>query len=176
VRTLAACLGSYQAGNMGVLLEAVASLAEAAGQQLAQPEVVDALLPPLLAVWEAAADGDRALIAAQECLAALCPALGEGFTPYAAPLLARAVRCVASREEALAASRADPGGEWPPAVEPEFAAAALELISALIDAVPAEQLAPAVAAANLAELLAAAAQHDAAPEVRQPLSFPLLHI
>jgi transportin-1 len=154
----------YQAKNLLILYDAVGTLAESIGPDLNTPEANAVLMPPLIAKWNELADTDRQLFPLLECLTSVAQALGEGFTPYAAPVYARCVKIIeativsnAARDHALEAQAAQFGSEQggvqaalqarygaagaaqanaalPEAVDKEFIVCSLDLLSGIAEA------------------------------------------
>jgi transportin-1 len=86
----------YQAKNLLILYDAIATLADAVGSNLNQPQYIAILLPPFIAKWNSLEDSDRGLLPLLEALTAIAIALGPGFQEYAAPVFARCVRLIES--------------------------------------------------------------------------------
>jgi hypothetical protein len=121
-----AAYAKYQAKNLLILYDAIGTLAETLGHKLNQPEVVNILLPPLVARWNQLHDDDTRLFPLLECLMYIATALGEGFLQYAPPVYARCLRLV---ESTLGAEMN--GVPNPP--DRDFIICSLDLIGGLVE-------------------------------------------
>jgi len=92
--TLVRAFQYYQAKNLLILYDAVGTLADAVGQELDQPQYVNALMTPLMLKFEGLADNDRSIIALFECLSALAQNLGVSMLPIVPRLVQRCVRLI----------------------------------------------------------------------------------
>ncbi|RMX79339.1 hypothetical protein D0867_16490, partial [Hortaea werneckii] len=88
------CFGRYKDKNMYILYDCVQTLAEHSGPELAKPELVDLLMPALIARWEKVQDESREMFPLLECLAFVATALGTHFTPFAKPFWERCIRII----------------------------------------------------------------------------------
>lgn len=67
---------TYTRKNLRILYDALGTLADAVGGALADPQLLQLFMPPLLAKWQAFADDDRELMPLLECLTSLASAVG----------------------------------------------------------------------------------------------------
>jgi len=87
---------TFQRQNMVVLYDAIGTLAEVLGPELAQERYIRLLLPPLLNKWEATSDDSTDLFPILECLSFVAVALGSAFIPYTKPIFDRSLRLIES--------------------------------------------------------------------------------
>ena len=76
VETLAMACTRYGRKNLRILYDALSTLAELMGSELAEPSLLRIFMPPLLAKWQSLGDTDRDLLPLLECFTALTTALG----------------------------------------------------------------------------------------------------
>lgn len=114
----------YQAKNLIILYDAIATLADSIGSNLNQQQFIDILLPPLIQTWNELGDHDEKLFPLLECLTSVVIALGTGFLVYATPVFLRCLRLI---ETALVNQAT--GAQQ----EKDFAVCALDLISGLAE-------------------------------------------
>ena len=173
------CLGlavrQYQARNLRLAYDALSTLASAIGAELASPQLLPLLLPPLLERWRALGDDDRDLPPLLECMTAVCRNLGPAFATYAPAVVDRCLGILTA--QAAAARAGGDGGEGSgrgPAGEAaghdkELVICSLDLLGGLTEGLGASAQpllgAPAVSA-RLLPLVEDAAMHPA-PDVRQ---------
>eukprot|EP01047_Picozoa_sp_COSAG01_P046281 COSAG01_NODE_4331_length_5128_cov_8.120501_5_plen_722_part_00 len=160
IQVIVACLAKYQAKNLLILFDATATLADAVGHTLAQPEHISALVPPILSKWEQMADDSPALIPCTECLAALIHAVGSQSLPFVEPLYTRALRMTHARTAALS------GPEDPPTAD--AVVVGLDMVSSMLEKLK-HPIAPLVASTNTVPILVAAAQRDDNSEMKRIL-------
>ena len=168
VQALSQAMSTYQRKNMRCAYDAVATLAENAGDCIKTPEAAVALLPPLLAKWEAGGDAQPDLYQLLECITSVAMGVGLGAQEYAAPMFARALQ-LARRQLSLRETEArggqDPSGQ---SYEADHVICALDLLSGLADGMGAgvEALVSANAAA-LREVLLASCSDPHSPGIRR---------
>lgn len=82
-----AAFAKYQTKNMPNLYDSVSTLASVMGEELNGGGLVQRLMPPLVARWEAVADTDKQFVALLECFTQvrLCPAASPPLLPTSAP-------------------------------------------------------------------------------------------
>ena len=158
LEVLVTAFSRYQAKNLLILFDAVATLAEAVGNALAHPQIVEVLVPAVLAKWERFADDERGLIACTECICALVGVMGDLMLPYIEVLYSRIMRLVQARTLALADRSVDPP-------EFEYPTVSLDLLSCIIETLGAK-VAPLLDATGGVPLILAAASTDPHTEVR----------
>jgi transportin-1 len=164
VQALGTAMHTYQRKNMRCAFDAVATLAENAGDAIKTPEAAAALLPPLLQKWEAGGDSQPDLYQLLECVTSVAMGVGLGAQDYAAPMFTRALQ-LARHQLSLRAAAAR-GGDV--AYEADHVICALDLLSGLADGMAAgvEALVSANAAA-LREVLLASCSDPQSPGIRR---------
>ena len=161
LQALLSAFGKYQAKNLLILFDAVATLAEAVGEALAHPDIVSALVPAVLARWEACRDDERTLIPCTECLSALTGVMGELMLPYVEPLYGRIMRLVHARTTALADPNLDPP-------EFEYPCVNLDLLSSMLEALG-TQMMPLLESTGGIAVILTAASNDPHTEMKRVL-------
>lgn len=165
VRQFVQCFGRYKDRNMFILYDCVQTLAEHAGPTLAQPELVNLLMPALIARWQKVQDASREMFPLLECLSFVATALGAQFTPFAKPFFERCVRIIHQNLSESMSASADPVYDAP---DKDFLVTSLDLLSAIIQSLP-EPESTALATqsqSNMFELLAYCMK-DGSDDVRQ---------
>lgn len=158
LEVLVTAFSRYQAKNLLILFDAVATLAESVGNALAHPEIVAVLVPAVLGRWEKIRDDERALISCTECISALVSVMGELMLPYIEVLYSRIMRLVQARTVALADPSVDPP-------EFEYPTVSLDLLSTIIETLG-PQVAPLLDSTGGVAVILAAATTDPDTEVR----------
>ncbi|KAI8320666.1 ARM repeat-containing protein [Martensiomyces pterosporus] len=121
----------YQRKNLIILYDAVGTLAEAVGSELNQPQYIQMLMPQLLERWENVQTEDQHMFPLFECLSAIALSLGTGFKPFAQPVYERCVQIVGEALQLSQQASQDPTIEAP---DKDLVIVALDLISAIIQA------------------------------------------
>ena len=135
-RQFAECFAKYKDRNMFVLYDCVQTLAENVGPTLQSPELVHSLMPALLKRWEKVPDQSREMIPLLECLSYVAAALGNTFSPYAGPIFNRCVKIIYQNLKDSLAAVENPALDVP---EQDFLVTSLDLVSAIIQALGADQ-------------------------------------
>ncbi|KAH0346618.1 ARM repeat-containing protein, partial [Aureobasidium melanogenum] len=139
------CFGKYKDKNMYILYDCVQTLAEHVGPDMAQPAIVDLLMPALIQRWTTVSDKSREMFPLLECLAYIATALGEAFAPYAKPFFSRCIKIIQDNleESNLAASQA-----YMDTPDKDFLVTSLDLLSAIIQALDEARASELIATAN----------------------------
>ncbi|KAK3706378.1 hypothetical protein LTR37_012756 [Vermiconidia calcicola] len=157
------CFNEYKDKNMYVLYDCVQTLAEYAGPTLAQPELVQLLMPALISRWQKVQDQSREMFPLLECLAFVATALGAQFTPFAKPFFMRCIKIIQMNlEESLSQ---DSFVDQP---DKDFLVTSLDLLSSIIQALeePQSRELATTAQPNMFEMLAYCMK-DVNDDVRQ---------
>jgi hypothetical protein len=165
VQQFVRCFDKYKDKSMYVLYDCVQTLAEHAGPTLAQPELVDLLMPALITRWEKIQDRSREMFPLLECLAFVATALGTQFAPFAKPFF---MRCIRIMYQNLEESVNLPEEEWVDQPDKDFLVTSLDLLSSIIQALeePQSRELAMTAQPNMFELLAYCMK-DANNDVKQ---------
>lgn len=131
VQQFVLCFGKFKDRNMYILYDCVQTLAEKLGPTLAQPELVNQLMPALIGRYNAVTDESRELFPLLECFSYVALALGDAFAPYAAPIFMRCVSLIHKNLEEALAVNSNPGLDMP---NKDFLITSLDLLSAIIQA------------------------------------------
>ncbi|KAI2622187.1 armadillo-type protein [Hypomontagnella submonticulosa] len=125
------CFKKYKDRNMYILYDCVQTLAEHIGPVLAQPNLVNELMPALIERWTRVSDQSRELFPLLECLSYVAMALNDAFTPYAQPIFVRCVTIIHQNLEASMNLATNPSVDTP---DKDFLVTSLDLLSAIIQA------------------------------------------
>ena len=77
LETLAKACATYGRKNLRILYDAISTLAEMAGKELADPSLLRIYMPPLVVKWQSLGDTDRDLLPLLECFTGITSAVGE---------------------------------------------------------------------------------------------------
>jgi transportin-1 len=125
------CFAKYKDRNMYILYDCVQTLAERLGSDLANPDLTNQLMPALIDRYNNIPDQSRELFPLLECLSYVALALGDAFTPFAAPIFVRCVNIIHNNLEQSLNATSNPTTEQP---EKDFLITSLDLLSAIIQA------------------------------------------
>lgn len=165
------CFDKYKDRNMFILYDCVQTLAEHVGHGLAQPQLIELLMPALIQRWNKVSDQSRELFPLLECLSYVASALAESFAPFAQPVFTRCIQIIHQNLEEYLASVQNPILDTP---DKDFLVTSLDLLSSIIQALEEKQSADLVSSSQprLFELLQFCME-DPENEVRQS-SYALL--
>ncbi|KAG9243469.1 armadillo-type protein [Calycina marina] len=130
------CFSKYKDRNMFILYDCVQTLAEHVGQGLAQPQLIDMLMPALILRWNKVSDQSRELFPLLECLSYVAAALADSFAPFAPPVFMRCIKIIRQNLEEYMAAVKNPILDTP---DKDFLVTSLDLLSAIIQAVDDQQ-------------------------------------
>ncbi|KAL3425962.1 importin beta-2 [Phlyctema vagabunda] len=136
IRQFVRCFEKYKDRNMFILYDCVQTLSEHVGRGLAQPELINLLMPALITRWHKVSDQSRELFPLLECLAYVASALNETFAPFAPPIFTRCVKIIHQNLEEYMAAVNNPILDNP---DKDFLVTSLDLLSAIIQALESEQ-------------------------------------
>nr|POE94726.1 importin subunit beta-2 [Quercus suber] len=146
------CFEKYKDKNMYILYDCVQTLAEYTGPRMAEPEIVNELMPALIGRWEKVQDQSREMFPLLECLAFIATSMGPEFTPFAKPLFMRCIRIIHQNlEDAIGAE--NNVFDQP---DKDFLVTSLDLLSSVIQSLEPQYSAELAATAqpNMFEMLA----------------------
>ncbi|PYH45733.1 putative importin beta-2 subunit [Aspergillus saccharolyticus JOP 1030-1] len=126
------CFGKYKDRNMYILYDCVQTLAECVMGELAQPHLVNILMPALIDRYNKVADQSRELFPLLECLGYIAAAYGDAFAPFAQPLFQRCIKIIYENLQEYMVSVSNQGVEEP---DKDFLVTSLDLLSAIIQAI-----------------------------------------
>ena len=152
IRQFVRCFEKYKDRNMFILYDCVQTLAEHVGHGLAQPQLIDLLMPALIHRWHKVSDQSRELFPLLECLSYVASALAESFAPFAQPVFTRCITIIHQNLEEYLAAVNNPILDTP---DKDFLVTSLDLLSAIIQALEEKQSAALVSGSQprLFELL-----------------------
>lgn len=125
------CFRKYKDRNMWILYDCVQTLAESVGPVLAEPSIMNQLMPVLIDRWQKVGDQSRELFPLLECLSYVAMALGDAFTPYAEPIFRRCVNIIHQNLEQSLQARSNPNFDAP---DKDFLVTSLDLLSSVVQA------------------------------------------
>ncbi|KAJ8609718.1 hypothetical protein MRB53_038955 [Persea americana] len=133
VRQFVQCFDRYKDRNIFILYDCVQTLAEHSGPALAEPELVQLLMPALITRWQKIQDASRELFPLLECLSFVATALGPTFAAFAKPFFDRCIRIIHQNLNDSMTAAEDPLLDVP---DKDFLVTSLDLLSAIIQALP----------------------------------------
>jgi transportin-1 len=136
IRQFVRCFDKYKDRNMFILYDCVQTLAEHVSHGLAQPQLIDILMPALIQRWNKVSDQSRELFPLLECLSYVANALAESFAPFAPPVFARCIKIIHQNLEESLAALSNPNLDTP---DKDFLVTSLDLLSAIVQALEEEQ-------------------------------------
>jgi hypothetical protein len=139
------CFGRYKDRNMFILYDCVQTLAEHVGPVLKDPNLVNLLMPALITRWNKVTDQSREMFPLLECLSYVASALNETFEPFSHPIFSRCITIIHSNLEDSMLAASNPAYDQP---EKDFLVTSLDLLSAIIQALPEENTTALVSASN----------------------------
>ncbi|QIX01249.1 hypothetical protein AMS68_006766 [Peltaster fructicola] len=129
VQQFVQCFERYKDRNMFILYDCVQTLAEHNSPALAKPELVQLLMPALIARWQKVQDASREMFPLLECLSFVATALGPAFSPFAGPFFDRCIRIISQNLEVSLTEPVD-------TPDKDFLVTSLDLLSAIIQSLP----------------------------------------
>ncbi|CAI7671587.1 hypothetical protein N7533_005980 [Penicillium manginii] len=132
LRQFVQCFGKYKDRNMYILYDCVQTLAECVMSELAQPQLVEILMPALIERYNQITDQSRELFPLLECLGYVANAYGDAFSPFAAPLFQRCSKIIYQNLEESIASVNNETVDEP---DKDFLVTSLDLLSGIIQAI-----------------------------------------
>ncbi|KAF2104281.1 ARM repeat-containing protein [Rhizodiscina lignyota] len=165
VRQFVECFGKYKDRNIFILYDCVQTLAEHVGPALADPGLVNVLMPALIQRWNKVSDQSREMFPLLECLSYVATALGDTFAPFSRPIFTRCINIIHQNLEVSLQAVTNPDIDKP---EQDFLVTSLDLLSAIIQALDARKGAELVSTSqpNLFDLLVYCMK-DSSNDVRQ---------
>ncbi|CRG89463.1 Importin subunit beta-2 [Talaromyces islandicus] len=142
LRQFVQCFQKYKDRNMYILYDCVQTLAECVMGELAKPQLVDLLMPALLDRYNKIPDTSQELFSLLECLGYVAAAYGDVFTQFSQPIFHRCVKIVYENIQQSINVGQNAAEEEP---DRDFLITSLDLMSAIIQAIPSERSAELVA-------------------------------
>lgn len=143
VRQFVICFQTYKDRNIFILYDCVQTLAEHIGPSLRN--LVDVLMPALLARWQKVSDQSREVFPLLECLSYVATALNDKFAPFSQPIFTRCINIIHQNLETSLQAVNNPEIDKP---EQDFLVTSLDLLSAIIQALDSNQSAQLVQTTN----------------------------
>ncbi|PNS16798.1 hypothetical protein CAC42_4762 [Sphaceloma murrayae] len=157
------CFDKYKDQNMFHLYDCVQTLSESLGPEMGNQQMVDLLMPSMIKRWHLVQDQSREMFPLLECLAYLASSMGSAFAPFAEPFFKRCTTIIRENLEEGQAAVHRPAYEQP---DKDFLVTSLDLLSAIVQAIPSSQSEELVKSTSMFELLAYCMQ-DSNNDVRQ---------
>ena len=132
LRQFVLCFQKYKDRNMYVLYDAIQTLADNVGHEMAKPELVQILMPALIDRWNKLADQSRELFPLLECLGYVATAYEDAFAPFAPPIFARCIKLLYTNIQEGFAYMSNPALDEP---DKDFLITSLDLLSCIIQAI-----------------------------------------
>ena len=136
LRQFSQCFQKYKDRNMLILYDCIETLAEQVERELANEQNVGLLMPAMIARWTNLSNQSRELFPLLECLSYVASAMGEHFIPFAGPIFSR---CIGIIRENLEQHLRAVNNEAIDKPDKDFLVTSLDLISAIVQALPKSQ-------------------------------------
>lgn len=133
IRQFVLCFERYKDKNTYILYDCLQVLTDGVGSDMAKPELVELLMPTLIKRWNKVDDQSREMFPLLGCLGYIAGAYGDSFTPFAEPVFDRCTRLIFSTLQQHMAFAAGQSIDQP---DKDFIVAALDLLSAVVQAIP----------------------------------------
>ena len=165
------CFDQYKDQNMFVLYDCIETLSEHVGPALAQPHLIEILMPAMIQRWSKTSDQAQELFPLLECLSYVATALGTAFAPFAAHIFTRCLAIIYWNIEQCLLAAQNEHVEKP---SKDVLVTSLDLLSAIIQALDHKRSGELVSSAQprFFDLLITCLE-DASSDVRQS-SYALL--
>ncbi|KAL9594409.1 MAG: hypothetical protein Q9219_007046 [cf. Caloplaca sp. 3 TL-2023] len=131
IRQFVQCFAKYKDRNMFILYDCVQTLAEHVGPALAQPELINMLMPAMIQRWSKVSDRSQEIFPLLECLSYVATALGDAFAPFAIGIFTRCIRIIHQGLEEYVMCINNEALDKP---SKDFLVTSLDLLSAIIQA------------------------------------------
>ncbi len=141
LRQFTECFKRYKDKNMYILYDCLQTLADSVASDMAKPELVDLLMPVLIQRWNKIQDDSREMFPLLGCLGYIAMAYGDTFAQFAPPIFDRCIKVIYSN---LQQHMAFLSGQTVDQPDKDFIVTALDLLSAIIQAISPEKSAPLV--------------------------------
>ncbi|KIW99804.1 uncharacterized protein Z518_10732 [Rhinocladiella mackenziei CBS 650.93] len=141
LRQFTECFRRYKDKNMYILYDCLQTLADNVGSDMAQPELVDLLMPVLIQRWNKIQDDSREMFPLLGCLGYIAMAYGDTFAQFAPPIFDRCIKIIYANLQQHMAFMSGATVDQP---DKDFIVTALDLLSAIIQAISDSQSAPLV--------------------------------
>jgi transportin-1 len=136
LRQFVQCFAKYKDRNMYILYDCVQTLADCVMTELAKPELVNLIMPSLIDRYNKVSDNSREMFPLLECLGYVAAAYGDVFSPFAPPIFERCIKIILQN---LSESVAAVSNEAINEPDKDFLITSLDLLSAIIQAIPSEK-------------------------------------
>lgn len=127
------CFERYKDKNMYILYDCLQTLADNVQSEMAKPELVNLLMPTLINRWNKIDDQSREMFPLLGCLSYIAMAYGDSFAQFAEPIFDRCMKLIYS---CLQQHMAYTTGQSVDKPDKDFIVTALDLLSAVIQAIP----------------------------------------
>ncbi|KAK5278793.1 hypothetical protein LTR40_008676 [Exophiala xenobiotica] len=141
LRQFTECFKRYKDKNMYILYDCLQTLADSVASDMAKPELVELLMPVLIQRWNKIQDDSREMFPLLGCLGYIAMAYGDTFAQFAPPIFDRCIKVIYSNLQQHMAFLSGQSVDQP---DKDFIVTALDLLSAIIQAISPEKSAPLV--------------------------------
>lgn len=165
LRQFTKCFQLYKDKNMYILYDCLQTLADSVGQEMATPALVELLMPVLTQRWNKIADDSREMFPLLGCLGYIAISYGKTFTQFAPPIFSRCIALIYSNLQQHMNFMSGQSVDQP---DKDFIVSALDLLSAIIQAIPPSDTAELISTTQppFFDLLSFTME-DPTPDVRQ---------
>lgn len=126
------CFERYKDKNMYILYDCLQTLADNVQAKMANPELVNLLMPTLINRWNKIDDQSREMFPLLGCLSYIAMAYGPNFDQFAEPIFDRCIKLIYG---CLQQHMSYTTGESVDKPDKDFVVSALDLLSAIIQAI-----------------------------------------
>ena len=141
LRQFTQCFRRYKDKNMYILYDCLQTLADNVGPDISKPALVDLLMPVLIERWNKIADDSREMFPLLGCLGYIAMAYGDTFAQFTPPIFDRCIKLIFANLQQHMAFLSGQAVDQP---DKDFIVTALDLLSAIIQAISPEKSAPLV--------------------------------
>ena len=163
LRQFVQCFQRYKDKNMYILYDCLQTLADSVGTDMATPQLVQLLMPTLTQRYNKIADDSREMFPLLGCLGYVAMAYGDTFSQFAQPIFSRCIKLIFSNLEQHMAFMAQQSVDAP---DKDFIVSALDLLSAIIQAISPTNSTSLIQSSQFFDLLSFCME-DPTPDVRQ---------
>ena len=126
---LALCFKKYRAKNFYNLYDSISTLLDRVGPAIADPNLFNIILPPLMEKWSKIKDDERDLWPLFECMSSVAASFGPLFSPFAGDVYQRGVQIISDN---LLMDQNSLNDSTLNAPDKEFVITALDMIDGLV--------------------------------------------
>lgn len=132
LRQFVQCFSKYKDKNMYILYDCIQTLADNVGSEMAEPQLVQLLMPVLIERWNKVPDQSMEMFPLLGCLGYVAAAYGQAFSPFAPTVFARCNKIVYKNLQDYMAAVSGQAVDEP---DKDYIVTSLDLLSSIIQAI-----------------------------------------